>query len=103
MVQLSGKSMIWFCNGQNKMAAKAIRKQDIFVRFPNGPLAWTILDMKKFIKYFSFVYNGLALWTFENRTRNRMVKDHLKTGHKYVWFSNVSGIWTVTVRIVLLV
>jgi hypothetical protein len=28
----------------------------------------------------------------ENRTRNRMLKKHLKTGHKFVWFANGSGI-----------
>jgi hypothetical protein len=50
------------------------------------------------------MWNILAQWEKVIRSGFRMVKnkmaDHLKTEHKYVWFSYISGIWmssTVTI------
>jgi hypothetical protein len=31
--------------------------------------------------------------TLKNQNGNRMLKEHSKTGHKYIQFFNASGIW----------
>jgi hypothetical protein len=42
---------------------------------------------KSYKSIFLFIkQSSLVDYVFENRTGNRMVKDHLITGHKHVWF-----------------
>jgi hypothetical protein len=71
---------------KNKLAALTIQKPNIYVPFSNS---WTNLDC--FIQKENYFYGLLCTKCNFSKTGPE-IKEHSKTGHKYVQFSNILGI-----------